>query len=160
MLLVTEGRGLKAVPREPPPLVLWSRTCPGGHQSHQCPQQGGQGWGSFVGIQLRASHPERRLLNSWELCSGGFFLPWNSHQHSSALGSVRCSGSIWSWKVWLIQLSKTAFLYFRKSSPILVSPLCGQVVSGGSKWDFCCWVLYPPLAGAGKCANPCKYLWG
>lgn len=152
------GRGLKAIHRE-----LWSLTCPEGHQSHQCPQQGGQDWSSSVGIWLRTSLPERCLLNS----RGGkcALVAFSLH------GTVTNPPQLWilsgaqitfgAGRFGSVSFQKlTLFLCFCKCSPILVSPLCRQVVSGGSKWDFYWWVLYPPLAGAGKCANPCKYQWG
>lgn len=137
-LLISEGRALRAVHREPPPLVLWSRTSPGGHQSHPCPAAGRGRLGQLCGDRAQgpASHRDASWIPEVESVLWWLFscVEW-SHQHS-ALGSVGRSNSVWGWKVWLPPLSCLCFC-----SPILVSPLWGQVVSGGSKWDFCWWLL-------------------
>lgn len=146
-LFLRISEGLKAVPREPPPLVLWCRPCPGGPSE---PSAGRAGLGQL---------PQRWLLNS----RGGscalvaFFLRGTESLHSWALASVRCLYNDWGWEVWLPQLPKK-----RHFSVVLQVLSCFSLSSLGpgcmrrKQMGLCWWVLYPPLAGAGKCANPCK----
>lgn len=120
-LLITEGRSVKAVHRETPPRCCDLSPAPGNIGAIGALSRESRA-GQLCGDPAQDQPPE---FPRWEMCSGGFLPLWNSHQHSSALGSVRCSNSIWSWKVWLCQLSKTHtfFVFLQVLSHFSVSSL-------------------------------------